>query len=113
VGFVPVLFFVFCFFFQFFENFCQICVLFVCVFFELGVFIKLSCACVYQAFLCVFIKLSFVCVCGRSGGVFELFLCSCGKEILFGAFLSVEGHLRIVRRKGNQILQMEGGRFWE
>lgn len=66
-GFSPgfVLFF---FFFQFFENFCQICVLFVCVFFELGVFIKLSC----------------VCVCGRSGRVFELFLCSCGKEIFLG-----------------------------
>jgi hypothetical protein len=67
-GFVPVLFIVFSFFFFFFlENFCQICVLVGGVFFELGVFIKLSC----------------VCVCGGGEGEFsKLFLCSCGKEIV-------------------------------
>jgi hypothetical protein len=47
-----------------------------CVFFELGVFIKLSC----------------VCVCGRRGGVFEAFSLLLWERNFFGTFLSVEGH---------------------
>ncbi len=47
-----------------------------CVFFELGVFIKLSC----------------VCVCGRRGGFFEAFSLLLWERNFFGTFLSVEGH---------------------
>lgn len=96
MGFAPVLFLVFSFFFSFLRTSVKFVFCF-CVFFELGVFIKLSC----------------VCVCGRRGGVFEAFSLLLWERNFFGTFLSVEGHLRIVRRKGNQILQMEGGQFWE
>ncbi len=76
MGFVPVLFFVFCFFFQFFENFCQICVLFVCVFFELGAFIKLSCVCLSSFLLCVFV--------GGVGEFSNFFFALVGKKFYLG-----------------------------
>ncbi len=57
-------------FFSFFFFFWRTSVKFVfcfCVFFELGVFIKLSCVCVFV---------------GGGEEFSKLFLCSCGKEIL-------------------------------
>lgn len=68
MGFAPVLFLVFSFFFSFLRTSVKFVFCF-CVFFELGVFIELS-------FVCVFV--------GGGEEFSKLFLCSCGKEFFLG-----------------------------